>query len=1220
MAVDNEKIRISPEEEQAVKDQDPTTIPLDPTAAGWSAEQIRARQAASITAEEGSVLSELKEKTDLIADKFIEVDASIDTRDQDVDTLQAEMDAVELRATNLENGKVNKAGDTITGDLTVNATLDMNNNEIVNANISATNVLINDFDVQELIDFKSDILDGTQSAHKSKNTDDGTGLNLSTAEQIKQTVNRVNQDVKDTSTPTFVGVTLGDKTLTNQKLADLDAAKTHADIVTGNPHQLDKADIGLPLVDNTSDLSKPISTLTQQALDLKADLIEGKVNPDQLPSYVDDIVEFETLEDLQNAGKVVGKIYVVTSDIPANNTSYRITSNGTLVKFDHTSAEWGHVTGTITNQTDIENATFTPGDSGITSTTLKTSIQEVKGYAKSIKQGNTPIDFLDADLAATNVASAISEVQDNLDAVDQTVNNIIGGTQNITYGSTTVAGELTSLDGRLDTAETDIDNLEGRMDTAEGDIDALETLTTNIVGGTQDITFGATTVSAELTDLDSRLTTAETDIDNIENGTTDIVFDPATSGLSSTTVEAAIKEIYSEKGVNNGIATLDSTGRLPAEQLTLEALSFKGTFGSVTSTTGGDLPSTNVETGDLYVCDTNDFVSSVSGITFNNGDKAIFDGSAWRKNDAFDAVTSVNGEVGAVVLDGADIDVDTSSFDGFLNGTNTNVQSALDVFDDHTHAFEDITNKPTTIDGYAITDAYTKTQLDSGQLDNQYYTETELDNGQLDNRYYTETELNDFLADKVDIGVLASSIMLYPTTAASNIPGYNRLVTDPSDLNFNIVASDVETPDIDGDDILCGALIADANLFVGNPGIINIPIIGNIRRSSNNPNALAQFYFQIFKRDEAGNEELLATSDLTKVVDVETYEEFNASALLNNGEFVDTDRVVLKFFGNSVGSEGANYEFQFGGEQPVRALFNVPINATLQANRISYNNSDSTLDASNVKLAIDELDTKILNSLSTIHVEQFEIINPDVGDGTFTYRDANGDTQIGAFDGTWRTFNLQVAGFYANNSLVHVDINDSITYYTSDNDQLEEGAPDAESVVTSVKIAHNFVANDEIDIIYYQGVSIVAQQIGDGAVSYSKLNSTLKLKADQIDAATSTNTANTIVKRNANGEFAGVLDGKLKTARTIALDGDVSGQATFDGSTGITITTAVADNSHGHTNLAGTGLSYNGSTSSYDVVFADITQAQEGINDTVTMSPAKVKTYVDNAIIDGGTF
>ena len=37
--------------------------------------------------------------------------------------------------------------------------------------------------------------------------------------------------------------------------------------------------------------------------------------------------------------------------------------------------------------------------------------------------------------------------------------------------------------------------------------------------------------------------------------------------------------------------------------------------------------------------------------------------------------------------------------------------------------------------------AYSKTQLDAGQLDNRYYTETELLGGALDSRYFTETEL-----------------------------------------------------------------------------------------------------------------------------------------------------------------------------------------------------------------------------------------------------------------------------------------------------------------------------------------------------------------------------------------------------------------------------------------------------------------------------------------------
>ena len=41
---------------------------------------------------------------------------------------------------------------------------------------------------------------------------------------------------------------------------------------TGNPHNTTKADIGLGNVDNTSDLNKPISTATANALALKASI------------------------------------------------------------------------------------------------------------------------------------------------------------------------------------------------------------------------------------------------------------------------------------------------------------------------------------------------------------------------------------------------------------------------------------------------------------------------------------------------------------------------------------------------------------------------------------------------------------------------------------------------------------------------------------------------------------------------------------------------------------------------------------------------------------------------------------------------------------------------------------------------------------------------------------------------------------------------------------
>ncbi|MXS71219.1 hypothetical protein GSF70_08315 [Flavobacteriaceae bacterium W22] len=57
---------------------------------------------------------------------------------------------------------------------------------------------------------------------------------------------------------------------------------------------------------------------TDQKLSKKADLIDGKIPSSQLPSYVDDVLEFNSLESLPNPGEK-SKIYITTSD----NSQYR---------------------------------------------------------------------------------------------------------------------------------------------------------------------------------------------------------------------------------------------------------------------------------------------------------------------------------------------------------------------------------------------------------------------------------------------------------------------------------------------------------------------------------------------------------------------------------------------------------------------------------------------------------------------------------------------------------------------------------------------------------------------------------------------------------------------------------------------------------------------------------------------------------------------------------
>jgi len=110
------------------------------------------------------------------------------------------------------------------------------------------------------------------------------------------------------------------------------------------------------------------------------------------------------------------------------------------------------------------------------------------------------------------------------------------------------------------------------------------------------------------------------------------------------------------KGVANGVASLDGSGTVPVSQLpaaVLGALSYQGTWNASTNT---PTLTSSVGTKGYY------YVVNVAGSTNLNGitdwvvgDWAVFNGSVWQKVDNTDAVTSVNGYTGTVVLGYGDI-------------------------------------------------------------------------------------------------------------------------------------------------------------------------------------------------------------------------------------------------------------------------------------------------------------------------------------------------------------------------------------------------------------------------------------------------------------------------------------------------------------------------------------------------------------------------------------
>jgi hypothetical protein len=124
-----------------------------------------------------------------------------------------------------------------------------------------------------------------------------------------------------------------------------------------------------------------------------------------------------------------------------------------------------------------------------------------------------------------------------------------------------------------------------------------------------------------------------------------------------------------DKGLANGIATLDSGGKVPVSELpaaVLGALSYQGTWNASTNTP--TLTSSVGVKGYYYVVSVAGS-TNLDGVTdWQIGDWAVYNGTAWQKVDNTDSVTSVNGYTGTVVLDYTDVGAPST---GGVNATGT---------------------------------------------------------------------------------------------------------------------------------------------------------------------------------------------------------------------------------------------------------------------------------------------------------------------------------------------------------------------------------------------------------------------------------------------------------------------------------------------------------------------------------------------------------------------
>lgn len=173
-----------------------------------------------------------------------------------------------------------------------------------------------------------------------------------------------------------------------------------------------------------------------------------------------------------------------------------------------------------------------------------------------------------------------------------------------------------------------------------------------------------------------------------------------------------------EKGQPNGVAELDGAGKVPLQQLPSSIMTYEGVWDASTNTpTLADGVGDGGEVYRVGVAGTQDLGSGP--IDFEVGDYAILNSSlVWEKSDTTDAVASVNGLTGVVVLDADDVNAANQQLSNLVGPTALSVD--LVPAADGAASLGSPTNRFASISGQAlgIDSIYNSTQGGpGGQVD-----------------------------------------------------------------------------------------------------------------------------------------------------------------------------------------------------------------------------------------------------------------------------------------------------------------------------------------------------------------------------------------------------------------------------------------------------------------------------------------------------------------------
>ena len=348
-------------------------------------------------------------------------------------------------------------------------------------------------------------------------------------------------DLVEIGNPIHLGETEGTAYEGNKGKATTDKVNEHV-ANTENPHNVTKAQVGLANVDNTSDMNKPISTATQEALDKITSDVEShttnKSNPHEVTKAQVGLGNVDNTADLDKPVSNATKELI-------NSTKDSLTQTITL----HTENK-NNPHEVTKEQVGLANVDNTADLNKPVSIAQQAAIDKVK--SEILPEVDKVNSSLTAHVSSENNPHKVTKAQIGLGNVDDTSdeNKPVSLAQEARISK--VESDLTAKI-TIHTSDKNNPHEVTKAQIGLGDVDNTRDIDKPISTATQ----------RALDELDSRLsesvTTHIADKSNPHQVTKEQV------GLSNVTNDAQVKR--SEMGVASGVATLDESGKVPSSQL-----------------------------------------------------------------------------------------------------------------------------------------------------------------------------------------------------------------------------------------------------------------------------------------------------------------------------------------------------------------------------------------------------------------------------------------------------------------------------------------------------------------------------------------------------------------------------------------------------------------------------------------------------------------------------